>query len=207
MLQTLHPPHPPSSSIFLAPPIQCLLRNPDPTARRREIIALHPLTLPFDVRSISLYRTVDFCALRRWHRFHSHRSLDDRVSPSYFLHACLQRRSEDEDIQQNPEAVSLLTPEQYRVTQQDGTERPFQNKEPGLYLDVCRASRYSRPSINLTAAPIGRALQHREASDEGDRGDGPGCGNGRDEAGGAARAAGSDKRRRRSGSCVGIHLG
>jgi hypothetical protein len=44
-------------------------------------------------------------------------------------------------------------------------------------------------------------------SHEGDRGDGPGCGNGWDDAGGAARAAGSDKRRRRSGSCVGIHLG
>jgi peptide-methionine (R)-S-oxide reductase len=38
------------------------------------------------------------------------------------------------------EAVSL-TAEQYRVTQQDGTERLFQNeywnnKEPGLYVDV-----------------------------------------------------------------------
>ena len=34
-------------------------------------------------------------------------------------------------------------------------------------------------------------------SHESDRRDGPGCGNGRDETGGAARAAGSDKRRRR----------
>ena len=39
------------------------------------------------------------------------------------------------------EAVSKLTPEQYRVTQTDGTERPFanefwDNKEPGLYVDV-----------------------------------------------------------------------
>ena len=41
----------------------------------------------------------------------------------------------------SPEALSRLTPEQYRVTQTDGTERPFanaywDNKEPGLYVDV-----------------------------------------------------------------------
>ncbi|MFE0627877.1 peptide-methionine (R)-S-oxide reductase MsrB [Streptomyces sp. NPDC058864] len=41
----------------------------------------------------------------------------------------------------NPEAVSRLSPEQYRVTQENGTERPFtgaylDNKEPGIYVDV-----------------------------------------------------------------------
>ena len=41
----------------------------------------------------------------------------------------------------NPEAVSRLSPEQYRITQTDGTERPFDNaywdnKEPGIYVDV-----------------------------------------------------------------------
>lgn len=41
----------------------------------------------------------------------------------------------------NPEAVSSLSPEQYRVTQCNGTELPFDNaywdnKEPGIYVDV-----------------------------------------------------------------------
>jgi len=39
------------------------------------------------------------------------------------------------------EAVAALSPEQYRVTQQNGTERPgsgalLHNKEPGIYVDV-----------------------------------------------------------------------
>lgn len=41
----------------------------------------------------------------------------------------------------NPDALSRLNPEQYRVTQQSGTERPgtgeyLHNKEPGIYVDV-----------------------------------------------------------------------
>ena len=41
----------------------------------------------------------------------------------------------------NPVAVSRLSHEQYRVTQRDGTERPFENaywdnKQPGIYVDV-----------------------------------------------------------------------
>ena len=45
------------------------------------------------------------------------------------------------DYRKNPEALSRLSPEQYRVTQRGATERPFENeywdnKEPGIYVDV-----------------------------------------------------------------------
>ena len=45
------------------------------------------------------------------------------------------------DYSKTDEAVGKLTPEQYRVTQQSGTERPgtgalLGNKEPGIYVDV-----------------------------------------------------------------------
>jgi peptide-methionine (R)-S-oxide reductase len=43
--------------------------------------------------------------------------------------------------EKSPEAISRLSPEQYRVTQKSGTERPgtgeyLHNKEPGIYVDV-----------------------------------------------------------------------
>lgn len=39
------------------------------------------------------------------------------------------------------EAIAALTPEQFRVTQQNGTERPgtgrlLDNKQPGIYVDI-----------------------------------------------------------------------
>ena len=46
-----------------------------------------------------------------------------------------------DNYRKNPEAISRLTPEQYQITQKNGTEPAFRNeywdnKEPGLYVDV-----------------------------------------------------------------------
>jgi peptide-methionine (R)-S-oxide reductase len=45
------------------------------------------------------------------------------------------------EYKKSPDAISRLSPEQFRVTQQSGTERPFENAfwdhhEPGLYVDI-----------------------------------------------------------------------
>jgi peptide-methionine (R)-S-oxide reductase len=47
----------------------------------------------------------------------------------------MQKYTKDKD------AISRLTPEQFRVTQESATERPFQNEffdhdEPGVYVDI-----------------------------------------------------------------------
>ena len=45
------------------------------------------------------------------------------------------------DYRKTDEAVAALSPEQYRVTQENGTERPgtgalLHNKAPGIYVDI-----------------------------------------------------------------------
>src|SRR5206468_6196372 len=60
------------------------------------------------------------------------------------LHTGRRPPSEEQRMQayrKDPQIVAKLTPEQYRVTQQSGTERPgtgalLNNKEPGIYVDI-----------------------------------------------------------------------
>jgi peptide-methionine (R)-S-oxide reductase len=45
------------------------------------------------------------------------------------------------NYRKTPEGISRLTPEQFRITQQSGTELPntgkyLHNKEPGIYVDI-----------------------------------------------------------------------
>ena len=45
------------------------------------------------------------------------------------------------EYRKDPDAIAALDPESYRVTQQNGTERPgtgqyLGNKEPGIYVDI-----------------------------------------------------------------------
>ena len=79
----------------------------------------------------------------------------------------------------DPEAVARLTREQYRVTQEAGTEPPFRNefwdnKEPGIYVDVvsgeplfASVSKYDShsgwPSFTVPLEP-GNVTEHTDVS-------------------------------------------
>src|SRR5487761_140275 len=83
------------------------------------------------------------------------------------------------NYRKNPEAVAELTPEQYRITQQKGTEPAFDNeywdnKEPGIYVDVvsgeplfASVSKYDSqsgwPSFTVPIEP-GNVVERRDFS-------------------------------------------
>ncbi len=81
------------------------------------------------------------------------------------------------EFTKNPDVIATLTPEQYRVTQQSGTERPgtgeyLDNKEPGIYVDIvsgeplfASADKYESgcgwPSFTK---PIDNVTEHRDTT-------------------------------------------
>ena len=79
------------------------------------------------------------------------------------------------DYKKTDEAIAKLTPEQFRVTQQSGTERAFtgklnDNKDPGIYVDIvsgeplfassdkfesgCGWPSFTKPIVNENVAEI-----------------------------------------------------
>ena len=62
------------------------------------------------------------------------------------------------------EAIRNLSPEQYRVTQQNDTKAPgtgeyLDNKEPGIYVDLVSGERCSPRLTNLTPGAGGQLHQ------------------------------------------------
>ena len=84
-----------------------------------------------------------------------------------------------DNYRKDPEAISQLTPEQYKVTQKKGTEPAFRNefwdnKEPGIYVDVVSGeplfasvdkydSRSGWPSFTAPVEP-GNVVEKRDVS-------------------------------------------
>ena len=82
-----------------------------------------------------------------------------------------------DNYRKDPEAISRLTPEQYRVTQEKGTEPPFRNeywdnKEPGIYVDVVSGEPLFASVSKYDSRPAGRASPSR-SSRASDRATGP----------------------------------
>jgi peptide-methionine (R)-S-oxide reductase len=62
-------------------------------------------------------------------------------SPTAVVAIVRRKEKEVRKYDKNPQALAKLSSEQYRVTQQNGTERPgtgeyLDNREPGIYVDI-----------------------------------------------------------------------
>jgi peptide-methionine (R)-S-oxide reductase len=84
-----------------------------------------------------------------------------------------------DNYRKDPETISRLTPDQYRITQRNGTEPAFSNeywdnKEPGIYVDVvsgeplfASVSKYDSgsgwPSFTVPIEP-GNVVERRDRS-------------------------------------------
>ena len=81
------------------------------------------------------------------------------------------------DYTKNPDVIATLTPEQFHVTQESGTERPgtgalLGNKEPGIYVDIVSGEPLFASSDKYESGcgwpsftkPIDNVTEHRDLS-------------------------------------------
>jgi len=81
------------------------------------------------------------------------------------------------EFHKNPDAIAALTPEEFWVTQESGTERPgtgkyLNNKEPGIYVDVVSGEPLFASGDKFESGcgwpsftkPIENVTEHKDAS-------------------------------------------
>ena len=81
------------------------------------------------------------------------------------------------EFHKNPDAIAALTPEEFWVTQESGTERPgtgkyLNNKEPGIYVDIVSGEPLFASGDKFESGcgwpsftkPIENVTEHKDAS-------------------------------------------
>lgn len=89
----------------------------------------------------------------------------------------MTKAEDDMPYRKTPEAVARLSPEQYRVTQENGTERPFTGEydrhyQPGIYVDIVSGEPLFASSTKYDAGcgwpsftrPIDNVTEHHDNS-------------------------------------------